>query len=120
MFILVTAGFIAAVSVDSTRHTTVADSYTTIRHSRILRTDVKSTDAEERGIWSNIKSWFKSTYWAYSGTTKAQVEEKLGFKGLSEAKRKASPKYKTYEQYLYKIEGFKLDDWNVYPVVTLE
>ncbi|OWZ07087.1 hypothetical protein PHMEG_00020568 [Phytophthora megakarya] len=108
VFILATIG--TTVSVDSAHHTTAANSYSNVHHNRILRTEVKSTDREERGILSNIKSWFKTMYWAYSGLTQAQVEAKLGLTGLTEAQMKISPNYRTYEKFLYKLEGFKLDD----------
>ncbi|OWY96845.1 RxLR effector protein, partial [Phytophthora megakarya] len=107
-------GTVASMAIGSVHHTTDKDRYRQANHGRIL----KPTDTEERGLWPNIKSWFKSTYWAYSGTTQAEVKTKLGLTGLTEAAMKTNPKHRTYKHFLYKVEGLQLDDLVLRKVYT--
>ncbi|KAG6616557.1 putative secreted RxLR effector protein [Phytophthora cinnamomi] len=90
-----------------------------VNGNRLLRVaGTDSSDAEDRGlissvksITSNIKTSTKTSYWAKVGRTNAQVREKLGLVGLTGKALAEHPNYGAYSSFLYKQEGEKLNRW---------
>ncbi|KAK1935377.1 hypothetical protein P3T76_010602 [Phytophthora citrophthora] len=75
---------------------------------------VRGTDSsteEERGLWTELKSGVKTAWWSRTGKSDAYVRSKLKLTGLDDAAMKDSKNYHTYQVYLYKLEGPKLDKW---------
>eukprot|EP00644_Phytophthora_capsici_P000574 jgi/Phyca11/21370/fgenesh1_pg.PHYCAscaffold_93_\ len=79
-------------------------------NGKTLRGTDLSTE-EERGLWTELKSGVKTAWWSRTGKSDAYVKAKLKLTGLDDAAMKSNKNYHTYQVYLYKAEGLKLDKW---------
>ncbi|KAL3659384.1 hypothetical protein V7S43_015655 [Phytophthora oleae] len=106
VFLLLFSSIICASKADS-NHISAPDTYV---HGRLLRGADSSTE-EDRGLWTELKSGVKTAWWSRREKSAAYVKAKLKLTGLDDAAMKASKNYHTYQVYLYKVEGLKLDKW---------